>query len=127
LGAPTARTGFANAKYPDELSAAYRIALRGERVFVDWLRNNPNATVVAPYSLRATPRATVATPLSWDELDTTNPDSFNIDDVERLLERPDALAELSASPSDALPFVRAVDAAFERSGLVPEPFDRFRS
>jgi bifunctional non-homologous end joining protein LigD len=114
------------AKHPDQLSVAYRIALRGERVFIDWLRNNPSATVVAPYALRAKPRASVAAPLTWDELDHTDPDAFSIDDVQRLLDRPDSLAELSASPSDPAPFVAAVDAAFERSALVLEVFDRFR-
>lgn len=42
---------------------------RGDRVFVDYLRNGQAQTVVAPYSLRAAPRAPVATPLTWDELD----------------------------------------------------------
>jgi bifunctional non-homologous end joining protein LigD len=115
------------AKHPDELTVAFRIALRRGRVFVDFLRNFPSATVIAPYSLRARPRASVATPLTWSELDTTAPDAFGIDDLERLLDRPDPLAELSAAPSDAQAFVTAVDAAFERSGLVLEPFDRFRS
>lgn len=115
------------AKHPEELTIAYRIALRGERVFVDWLRNLPHATVVAPYSLRARPRATVATPLAWDELDAMPPDAFGIDDVERLLDRPDSLAELAKSPSDGDAFVAKVDAAFERSGIVLETFDRFRS
>ena len=55
------------------------------------------------------------------------PDAFTIDDVERLRDRPDPLADLAASPQDAAPFVSAVDAAFERSGLVLEAFDRFRS
>jgi bifunctional non-homologous end joining protein LigD len=94
---------------------------------IDWLRNMQNATVVAPYSLRARPRATVATPLAWDELDTTSPDAFSIDDVDRLLERPDSLVQLDAAPGDAEAFVRAVDAAFDESGLKLETFDRFRS
>ena len=115
------------AAHPDELTVVYRIALRGERVFIDWLRNNPVSSVIAPYSLRATPRATVATPLGWDELETTDPNAFTIDDVERLLERPDPLAELAARPGDARPFVEAVGKEFERSGLVLEVFDRFRS
>lgn len=115
------------ARHPDVLTNAYRIAERGERVFIDWLRNNPVSSVVAPYSLRATPRATVATPLAWSELETTNPDAFTIDDVERLLERPDSLAELAAAPSDARPFVARVESAFESAGLVLVPFDRFRS
>ena len=115
------------ARHPDELTTVFRVANRGARVFVDWMRNIPNATVVAPYSLRARPRATVATPLAWDEIDSTPPDAFTIDDVERLLERPDTLADRARAPDDAEPFVAAVDAAFERSGLVLEVFDRFRS
>ena len=115
------------AKHPDKLTTAFRIAQRGQRVFVDWLRNLPGATVVAPYSLRARPRATVATPLAWAELDIRAPDAFSIDDVELLLDRPDSLATRAESPSDGERFVTNVDAAFEKSGLVLETFDRFRS
>lgn len=112
-------------EHPDELTIAFRIAARKKRVFADWLRNMPLATVIAPYSLRARPRATVATPLAWDELDASEPDAFSIADVDRLLERPDTLAALA--PADPAPFVAAVDEAFARSGLVLETFDRFRS
>lgn len=115
------------AKHPDELTTAFRISARGKKVFVDWLRNRSGATVIVPYSLRARPRASVATPLAWSELETTAPDAFTIADVDRLLERPDSLAELAARPSDAAPFVARVDAAFEAAGLVLESFDRFRS
>jgi bifunctional non-homologous end joining protein LigD len=115
------------AKHPDELTTMYRIALRGRRVFIDWLRNNPIASVVAPYSLRATPRATVATPLSWEEIENTDPGAFSIADVDRLLERPDSLAELATAPTDAQAFVARVEAAFESSGIELKPFDRFRS
>jgi bifunctional non-homologous end joining protein LigD len=112
------------AEHPDELTTVFRIARRGPRVFVDWLRNFPGATVIALYSLRGRPRATLAAPLAWEELEGTAPDAFNIDDLERLLERPDGLGQLV--PSDAEPFVAKVDKAFERSGLVLETFDRFR-
>lgn len=115
------------AAHPDELTTTYRIALRGQRVFVDWLRNNPMASVVAPYSLRATPNANVATPLSWDELASHDPDAFSIADIERLLDRTDALAELAQAPSDPSGFAGAVETAFASSGLVLETFDRFRS
>ena len=40
-------------RHPDAMTVAFKIANRGGRVFVDWLRNAPNATVIAPYSLRA--------------------------------------------------------------------------
>ena len=113
--------------HPEELTTVFRTALRGGRVFIDWMRNNPGATVIAPYSLRARPHASVATPLRWEELDAHAPDAFTMDDVERLRDRPDPLADLAASPQDAAPFASAVEAAFERSGLVLETFDRFRS
>lgn len=114
------------AQHPDELTITYRVAERGGRVFVDWLRLGLGS-VVAPYSLRATSRATVAAPLEWDELSTTAPDAFTIDDVERLLDRADALAVLAQRPAQPAGFVEQVGAAFERSGLDLKRFDRFRS
>ncbi len=115
------------AAHPAELTTAFRVALRGKKVFVDWLRNNPGATVVSPYSLRARPRASVATPLRWEEIDGVDPDTFTIADVDRLLDRPDSLADLAVHAIPAGPFVAAVDAAFERSGLTLESFDRLRA
>ncbi len=112
-------------EHPDVLTTQFRIRDRGRRVFVDWLRNRTLATVIAPYSLRARPRANVATPIPWSDLDDTAPDAFTIDDAEKLLDRPDPLA--LAEPGDAAPFVAAVAAAFEAAGLVLVPFDRFRS
>jgi len=112
-------------QHEDSLTVAYRIAQRRERVFLDWLRNNPISTVVAPYSLRARPLAPVATPLAWSELDTTAPDAFTIDDLERLLDRPDSLHALA--PSDPTHFISSVDADFDAAGLELVPFDRFRS
>ena len=115
------------AEHEDTMTIAFRTAKRGERVFIDWLRNNAGATVVAPFSLRAKPRASVATPLAWEEIDRVAPDTFTIANLSLLLHRPDPLAELAAQPDDARPFVRAVDEAFERSGIVLEAFDCFQS
>ena len=114
-------------KHPDDLTITFRVAARGNRVFIDWLRNNPSATVIAPYSLRARPRASVATPLAWEEIESIAPDAFTIDDVDRLLDRLDSLAQLTAAASDPTAFVQSVNDAFDRSGLVLEKFDRFRS
>jgi bifunctional non-homologous end joining protein LigD len=37
-------------------------------VFIDYRQNSEGRTMVCPYSLRATPEATVSAPLSWDSL-----------------------------------------------------------
>lgn len=115
------------AKHADALTTAFRVAERGHRVFVDWLRNRPGSTVVVPYSLRARPNAACAVPLEWDEVDAFAPDAFTIADVDALLARPDPLVDLASGPGDPASFVAAVDAAFAASGLTLEHFDRFRS
>ncbi len=47
------------------------IALAGRRgkVLIDWRQNEPLRSMVAPYSLRATPWPLVSTPLEWDEVE----------------------------------------------------------
>jgi len=44
---------------------------REGRVFVDWSQNDRHKTTVCAYSLRATERPGVSTPVSWDELRAT--------------------------------------------------------
>lgn len=56
------------ARRPDELTVEVRKARRGDRVFVDWLRNGYAQTAVASYSVRARPSAPIAAPVSWKEL-----------------------------------------------------------
>jgi bifunctional non-homologous end joining protein LigD len=52
---------------------------RKGRIFIDWMRNEPGATAVAPYSLRARPGAPVAMPVVWDDLSALRKASaFNI-------------------------------------------------
>ena len=43
--------------------------LRPGRVFVDWSQNDEHKTTVTVYSVRARPRATVSTPLHWEEVE----------------------------------------------------------
>ena len=57
------------ARRPAELTTAQRKAKRGDRVLLDVARNAYAQTAVAPYSVRARPMASVATPLDWPELD----------------------------------------------------------
>lgn len=54
-------------------------------VFVDYLQNAAGKTMVAPWSLRATPQATVSMPVSWDALERgVSPEDFTIhEDISR--------------------------------------------
>ena len=54
-------------------------AKRPGKIFIDYLRNEQGATAIASYSTRARSGATVATPISWDELSATlQPGQFNV-------------------------------------------------
>lgn len=70
---------------PDLLTAAQRKSKRQGRVFVDYLRNSYGQTTVAPYSVRALEKAPVATPLDWDELGSSEPRKYTIDNIFRRL------------------------------------------
>ena len=51
-------------KYLTKVSKAERVG----RIFIDYLRNDPTSTAVAPFSTRSRAGAPVATPLRWDEV-----------------------------------------------------------
>ncbi len=95
---------------------------RGGRVFVDWLRNGPYATVVVPLSLRPRAGAPVAVPLEWGELGEAQPDSWRIAAID------DRLA-LAATAFDLPPSTLAVETIVEAAvaaGVDMEtPHDRF--
>lgn len=53
---------------PDRYTTNLRKAARDGRIFIDWLRNQRGSTAIVPWSTRAKPNASVAAPISWDEL-----------------------------------------------------------
>jgi bifunctional non-homologous end joining protein LigD len=115
---------LASAAHDDLLTLAFRKADRGERVFVDWMRNTPRSTSVVPWSLRPKEGAPVAAPISWAELDEVAPDQVRLVNVgERSRKRPWSRLETV----DLAPVVKRVEGDLEKSGIALEPFDRFRS
>jgi bifunctional non-homologous end joining protein LigD len=72
---------------PDRYVATASKRARRGRIFVDYLRNDRGSTAVAAYSTRARPRATVSTPLGWDELsEGLRSDHFTVGNVRHRLE-----------------------------------------
>lgn len=63
---------------PKRFTATLSMKARKGRIFIDYLRNGRGATAIAPYSTRGRPGAAVATPISWDALADTEPDSFTV-------------------------------------------------
>jgi bifunctional non-homologous end joining protein LigD len=69
-------SGFAQAvavalekHHSDRVVSNMNKALRTGKVFIDWSQNSRHKTTVAPYSLRARPRPTASTPVTWDEVE----------------------------------------------------------
>jgi bifunctional non-homologous end joining protein LigD len=72
---------------PERYVAIMSKRVRRSRIFIDYLRNGRGATAVAAYSTRALPRASVSTPLSWDELsEGLRSDHFTLGNIRHRLE-----------------------------------------
>jgi bifunctional non-homologous end joining protein LigD len=85
---------------PASVTSTMAKAVRPGKVFVDWSQNSRHKTTVAVYSLRARPRPTVSTPLTWDEVAAGAKDegaglSFEMDEVlDRVREHGDLFADM---------------------------------
>jgi bifunctional non-homologous end joining protein LigD len=96
---------------PDRYTARLPLAARKGKIFVDYLRNGRGATAITNYSTRARPGATVATPLTWEELGPgLRPQDYNVRTV------PERLRSLKKDPwADFNDARRAVTATMKRA------------
>ncbi len=111
---PSARvSGYAKAlaaaleaEHPELVVHTMAKARRRGRVLVDWSQNNAKKTTAAPYTLRARPRPTVSTPVSWAELERAGGEeelAFTLAEVpDRLAAHGDLFAPL-LDPGQARP------------------------
>ena len=67
------------AAHPTLVTATMTKARRTGKVFFDWSQNSGSKTTVAPYSLRGKERPTVATPLTWAEVEEGANDELGLD------------------------------------------------
>jgi bifunctional non-homologous end joining protein LigD len=73
---------------PDRYLTKISKAERTGRIFIDYLRNDPTSTAVAPYSTRSRNGAPVAMPLRWDQVKKgLDPCDYTIRTVPALIRR----------------------------------------
>jgi bifunctional non-homologous end joining protein LigD len=84
-----------------------RKAKRPGKVFVDWSQNNRSKTTIGVYSLRARPRPTASTPITWDEVsdavDSGDRSALVFESaevLERLAEQSDLSADVQTMQQD---------------------------
>jgi bifunctional non-homologous end joining protein LigD len=96
-------SGFAKAvaqllerAHPDHVVSNMKKSLRKGKVLVDWSQNSRHKTTVAVYSLRARPRPTVSTPVTWDEVEAAADGESLVFETGDVLDRVDELGDLFA-------------------------------
>jgi bifunctional non-homologous end joining protein LigD len=99
-------------RHPGRYTANQSKRARQGRIYIDYLRNSRGATAVGAYSTRARPGATVATPLSWSEVEEgVRPEGFTVATV------PGRLGALQADPWAGIDKLRQTVTAATRRKL----------
>ncbi len=76
-------------EHPKLVTATMTKAKRAGKVFLDWSQNAGSKTTISPYSLRGREVPTVATPVSWAEVEAGSEDPLELGQLrfEEVLER----------------------------------------
>lgn len=72
-------------EYPKYMTLEMYKKNRGDRIFLDIIRNSYGHTTVAPYSVRPKPGAPIATPIEWSELSRVVSQKYTIKNIFRRL------------------------------------------
>jgi bifunctional non-homologous end joining protein LigD len=81
-------THLVNAHLPEITSVERKPNKRKGLIYLDHLQNRRGQTLAAPYSLRPRPKATVSTPLKWEEVRPgLRPEQFHIKNIQKRVER----------------------------------------
>ncbi len=93
-------------RHPDLITAEWWKEQRGERIFVDFNQNAPHKTVFGAWFARPRVGGQVSTPLTWDEIETVDPEGLTIRNVPDLVrERGDPWAGIGDAPQSLEPLL----------------------
>jgi bifunctional non-homologous end joining protein LigD len=81
----------------DRVTSVMAKAVRPGKVFIDWSQNSRHKTTIAVYSLRARPRPTVSTPVTWEEVEAAAEGGPLTFEAGQVLERVAAHGDLFAA------------------------------
>ena len=93
-------------RHPDLITSRWWKEERGKRIFVDFNQNAPHKTVFGAWFARPRVGGQVSTPLTWDEVQTVDPDALTIRSVPALVERRgDPWAGMADEPQSLQPLL----------------------
>ena len=94
---------FIDRALPGVLTREWQIKGRAGKLFFDCGQNARGKSIIAPYSPRALPAATVSMPLRWEELEYVEPTDFTIHTaLARLRERGDPWESILSAKTDLM-------------------------
>ncbi|NNC80730.1 MAG: ATP-dependent DNA ligase [Acidimicrobiales bacterium] len=98
-GAAVTLARHLSARHPTALTDKWWKEERGQRVFIDFNQNAPHKTVFAAWSVRPRVGAQVSTPITWEELETVDPNTLTVETVPgRVDEQSDPWADMYEQP-----------------------------
>jgi bifunctional non-homologous end joining protein LigD len=99
--------------YPEKVTMEFAKPKRAGKVYIDVGQNAKGQTLVAPYSVRPYPGATVSTPVTWDELEQEfYPEQFRITSIfERIEQVGNPFAEAMKVRQDLRPALERLTAS----------------
>ena len=97
---------------PKLVTLERKVQARGDKLYFDFLQHAPRKTLVAPYSPRPVPHATVSAPLRWDEVrNCVRPEQFTIKTMpDRLKRLGDLFAPVAMGNVDIRPLLAFIKA-----------------
>ncbi len=109
-------------RHPDLITAQWWKEERGARVFVDFNQNAPHKTVFGAWFVRPRVGGQVSTPLSWEEVESVQPEELTLRTVPDLVRRRgDPWAAMVDEPQSLEPLL-ALAARDRENGLHDAPW-----